>query len=76
MPHEKSRGGSWLQFTSMMNCRGMSMLWITNGAVVPPPPTVTWNQWLQPENWLGLGNQTPFLVSASPPDPPPRSLGC
>ena len=75
-PQDKPENSGWLQFTSVMHCRGMSTIWITTGAVVPPPDTVTWNQWLQPENWLGFANQTPILVSASPPDPPPRTLGC
>ncbi|HLW65784.1 MAG TPA: hypothetical protein VKS79_10730 [Gemmataceae bacterium] len=75
-PQDQPRGNGWLQLTSVLHCRGMSTLWITSGAVVPPPPPITWTQWYQPENWLGLRNQTPTLVSVSPPDPPPRAAGC
>jgi hypothetical protein len=71
---QSSKG--WVLATAALQCRGLSTLWLTSGAVAPPPAPTTLKLWVQPEDRIVLRNQFPTLLSASPPDPPPRMLGC
>ncbi len=62
-------GGS----ASALRCRGLASLWVSTGAVLPPPRPLSWSPYLVPAGWLALVDASlPAFVSA-PPDRPPRA---
>jgi hypothetical protein len=63
----------WVSSFAAQNCRGMSTLWITSGAVLPPSPAVAWSPALRPLGWVSCLDVNPLPIALSPPDPPPRS---
>jgi hypothetical protein len=63
----------WLLGMRAMSCQGASNVWLSIGAIVPPPTPLTWNELFPPAGWLCIGNTSPVLLPLIPPDPPPRT---
>lgn len=56
-----------------LQCRGLETLWVSSGAVLPPPAAVNWSfEWLT-AGWLESAVYRACSRAFSPPDPPPRA---
>jgi hypothetical protein len=53
-------------------CQGLSTLWATTGAALPPAPPLTWAPYLRPVAWLTAGAESPCSLPSVPLEPPPR----
>jgi hypothetical protein len=62
----------WVLGVSALRCQGQSTLWVTSGAVLPPPPAVVWNPSLALVGWLSPANTTGCQLTIAPLDRPPR----
>jgi hypothetical protein len=70
-------GFCWALGVSALQCRGLSTLWITTGAVFPSPPPVQWSPTLCSTEWLTFSDPLAISLPTFPPDPPPRqSAAC
>jgi hypothetical protein len=68
--HESPCG--WQSGIAALQCRGVSMLWLSTGAALPLRPSASWAPSADPGDWLRFtGNQHPHL-SSDPAVPPPR----
>jgi hypothetical protein len=65
-------GVRWALGMAAQHCQGLSTLWVSGGAVLPPPARLAWNPYLAPEGWLAYPDSLPLGLSIIPPDPPPR----
>lgn len=62
----------WFPGMTALQCRGVSMLWISTGAVLPPPMPLVWQPHQKPAGWVV---ECPAVLKpfvSSPPVPPPR----
>ncbi len=66
-------GFRWHRGLVALKCQGESTLWMTSGALLPPPGPVTWSPVLAKVGWLSDRALAPSLRSFVPPVPPPRS---
>jgi hypothetical protein len=62
----------WILSFSVLQCRGLATLWISSGAVAPPPPVTTWSPCLLPSGWVWSPDISPITEVVCPLDPPPR----
>jgi hypothetical protein len=61
----------WRLALAAVHCRRPATVWVTTGAVVPPPRP-TWTAWAPLADSLSYPDVSGLTLSASPPDPPPR----
>ena len=67
------RGGvRWVHGVAALQCRGEISLWVSTGAVLPPPPVMTWTRCLLPTGWLSYPDCCLLPIPRTPPTPPPR----
>jgi hypothetical protein len=66
-------GVRWTIGALALGCRGQGTLWITSGAVAPPPAPFAWEPHPAPAGWLSPSPKSPLSLSRAPLDPPPRS---
>jgi hypothetical protein len=71
-PPTPKKGSRWGYGWNALRCQGLTTLWISAGAVAPPPPQVRWQPSLAPAGWLSFADPLAHLLLTSPPDPPPR----
>jgi hypothetical protein len=64
----------WVLGVMAMGCQGGTNLWVSAGAVLPPPIPLIWSESLLPAGWLCLRNTSPVFLPLIPPDPPPRAV--
>ncbi len=62
----------WMLGVANQRCRGITTLWVSVGAVLPPPIPPAWSDSLAPAGWLSHENGSPLALRLTPPDPPPR----
>src|SRR5262245_41123526 len=62
----------WVAGLSALKCKGVATLWATSGAVIPPPPDITFAPCLPAGEWLPLAGDAPVTIAVRPPVPPPR----
>jgi hypothetical protein len=62
----------WVNSMAALQCRGGITLWVSSGAVLPPPPVMTWSPGLLPIDWLSYSDCFNLRISLTPPTPPPR----
>lgn len=62
----------WVSGISAMHCLGVSVLWITTGAVLPLPTIGDCARFNPCVQWLSLENVIACPIPLTPPDPPPR----
>lgn len=62
----------WVLGVAGLRCRGVSTLWVSTGAVLPPPMPPQWSDVLPPIGWLPQWDASSFSLLLPPPDPPPR----
>jgi hypothetical protein len=62
----------WVVGMAALHCRGASTLWVSSGAVVPPPPTAAWSPCLLPLGWVSCREAALLAVAVPPAVPPPR----
>jgi hypothetical protein len=55
-----------------LRCGGPSTLWVSVGAVLPPPALLTWVYYPVEAERLCLANRFAVALHPLPPDPPPR----
>jgi hypothetical protein len=63
---------AWLSGVAALGCQGITSLWLSVGAVLPPPIPQTWRDWLVPVGWVRHHDASPLVLTPTPPDPPPR----
>jgi hypothetical protein len=70
---DNARGGvRWVLGVSAQRCQGLTTLWVSTGTTLPPPRVVAWAPSADPAGWLSSTDTTAFLLSRTPPAPPPR----
>jgi hypothetical protein len=62
----------WVLGISANYCGGRIAAWFSSGAVIPPPPVVTWHPSLLPSGRIFPVSLSPVNLSIAPLDPPPR----
>jgi hypothetical protein len=68
-----SRAGlRWALGWNAPDCQGLSTMWISSGAAVPPPALLTWSPCETSLGWLADGGTTAVATTFAPPVPPPR----
>jgi hypothetical protein len=71
----KTNGGlRWAHGMSSLRCQGLSALWVSAGAVLPPPSGPDWCVPLDLLCVLFYRDASPVTVPHAPLPPPPRSL--
>jgi hypothetical protein len=75
-PALRSQSRVSIVFVSLQapRCRGAANLWVTTGAVLPPPAPESWIACFIPLGWVSCTNSPGSLLPAIPPDPPPRAV--
>lgn len=69
----RSRAGwHWAFGVDTLRCQGLSTLWVSTGAALPPEAPLVWGPWPVPAGWLCSPEYHPVTVSDTPPAPPPR----
>src|SRR5262249_46596299 len=68
-------GVRWVSGVTALRCHGVRMLWVSSGAVLPPPPLVSWRPFWPWAGALAYSDAAPLSLSLTPPDPPPRWTG-
>jgi hypothetical protein len=66
---------SWMLGIAGLHCQGMATLWISIGAVLPPPLPPAWSESLLPTGRIPHRSASALPLIYPPPDPPPRT-GC
>jgi hypothetical protein len=66
-------GIPWVLGVASLRCHGAATLWVSIGAVLPPPAPLEWRDWLPPIGWLSQRDASPVPLPYTPPDPPPRT---
>jgi hypothetical protein len=64
---------AWFSGVAAMRCQGIAGLWVSIGAVLPPPSQQTWSEWFLPIGWVCHRDASPLVLTPTPPDPPPRT---
>ncbi len=67
-----SAGFRWVLGISARHCHGFSTLWISSGAVAPPPPALTWSPNRPAIGSLAFSKDVACHLAIPPDDPPPR----
>jgi hypothetical protein len=62
----------WTLGVDVLRCHGQSNLWVSFGAVSPPPPALNWQPSWQLAGKLVILDLSPPIVALAPPKPPPR----
>jgi len=62
----------WLASVMAFQCRGVSMLWVSSGAVFPPVPPLTWNPRLPYLGCVWCPELSLLSIALAPPLHPPR----
>jgi hypothetical protein len=62
----------WMLGLSGLRCQGLTSLWVSVGAVLPPPVPPERTDSSLPPAWLSHRNDSPLPQMLIPPDPPPR----
>ncbi|HKI37668.1 MAG TPA: hypothetical protein VKA46_37800 [Gemmataceae bacterium] len=62
----------WVSGVAALACRGHATVWVSSGAVTPPPAPLAWEPHTAPTDWLPSSSENPSCLSLVPPDPPPR----
>jgi hypothetical protein len=62
----------WQLGFNVLNCQGLASLWVGAGAVMPPPPIITWAPCEVGCGWLADVDIQTDLLSFRPSVPPPR----
>ncbi len=63
----------WVSTIDKWHCQGTATVWISLGAVTPPPPAVTWQPISLASDWVSSTDESPTPFALDPPVPPPRS---
>jgi len=50
--HQAQTAFRWQRGLAALECQGESTLWMSSGAVLPPPPPVSWSPWPAAIGWL------------------------
>jgi hypothetical protein len=66
------KGPRWVLGISALKCQGLSTLWVTSGAALPPATPLTWSPVLGRIDWLSSSSFFALDLSPDPPAPPPR----
>jgi hypothetical protein len=69
---ESATRTSWMLGIAALRCQGITTMWVSVGAVVPPPASLAGHDQLLPTGWLTHRNASPLPLILTPPDPPPR----
>ena len=68
-----SKGAArWGLGIAALRCQGLSTLWATTGAALPPAASPAWSPYLSPVAWLTSPAESPLALPSAPRDPPPR----
>jgi hypothetical protein len=62
----------WVLGVAGLRCQGVTTLWVSIGAVLPPPTPLEWSDLLLPIGWLSRRDASSVPLLLTPPDPPPR----
>jgi hypothetical protein len=65
-------GVKWVLGIAAQKCQGLSTLWITTGAAIPPAPPLSWNPPVNFLCWLSWPDTSICRLPVAPPEPPPR----
>lgn len=65
-------GPQWQLGVASLRCRGLSTLWVSVAAALPPAPPLAWEPCLPPGDWLQISDPTAALIPSPPLEPPPR----
>lgn len=65
-------GASEVMLIQALRCQGSANFWLTVGAVVPPPESVTVAPDFAPREWIRAMPTSYTTVLVAPPDPPPK----
>jgi hypothetical protein len=71
-PSDGPAGPRWVSGLAALKCRGLSTLWVSSGAVLPPPALLSWAPVWPPAGSLAYHDAAPLPVLSCPPEPPPR----
>jgi len=74
-PPPPPAGARWVMGVESLRCRGLTTLWASAGAVVPPPPVLSWRPFWPLRGALSFADASPRVHLPVPPDPPPRRSG-
>src|SRR5262249_40327284 len=66
---------SWIMSVAARRCHGLSTTWIGTGAVLGPPPVLTWSPYLVLLGRVATSRSLAVSLAVTPPDPPPRDAG-
>ncbi len=72
--NEPASSWRWVSSISVMRCQGISTIWLTTSAVLPPPAVAQWSPVFNCIDWLKSSHLISCFQSFAPPDPPPRSV--
>jgi hypothetical protein len=70
-PASKSNG--WTITLRARSCKNQATLWVSLGAVAPPPMPAEWKSHETISDSLDFSHYSPVRLIIPPPDPPPRS---
>jgi hypothetical protein len=73
-PTDKPLAVHWALGMSRLRCKGLTVLWVGNGAVLLPPAADSKTSSLPLLGRLPYRDRFPYRVNRTPPTPPPRSL--
>jgi hypothetical protein len=68
-------GSRWRFGWNARHCQGLANVWISSGAIHPPPSVLTWKAFHADAGWISVPRFYTIPLVLTPPDPPPRSLG-
>ncbi|HEV3256996.1 MAG TPA: hypothetical protein VG013_08970 [Gemmataceae bacterium] len=71
-PPPSPAGSRWVLGVEALRCHGLNTVWASTGAVVPPPPVLTWRPFWPLSGCLSFADAAPLPQVLTPPDPPPR----
>jgi hypothetical protein len=66
------RAPRWTSGLSAFACHGQGTMWVSTGAVTPPPTCTTWHAELACTGRLGCVDIVSSRLSSPPAEPPPR----
>jgi hypothetical protein len=67
-----STGSRWVVGVAALRCRGLTSLWLSAGAVLPPPATASWCPYWPLAGTLEVAGIAAPRLAQRPPAPPPR----
>jgi hypothetical protein len=71
-PAPQPSGPRWSFALNVWKCQGLNTLWVSAGAVLPPPAAVAWTPGLAPVDRLVHPDDPASDLPSCPPSPPPR----